>query len=74
MEAILSSTPEAMKSRWVKQLIHRELDMLRESYLGIAHDVAVDLDIDFEMAAVQQASVVAESEQEAAKIKTDLKP
>ena len=39
----------AMKCRWVKQLVHRELDVAREEWLGRAEDVLVDLDVDFEM-------------------------
>ena len=54
-----------MQSRWVRQLIHRELDLAREAWLGSATDVPVDLDIEFEE---QHVSMTAESEQEAAKL------
>ena len=57
-----------MTSRWVRQLIHRELDLAREAWLGSATDVPVDLDIEFEMQEEQHVSMTAESEQEAAKL------
>ena len=59
---------QAMKSRWVKQLIHGELDLAREAWLGSAKDAPVDLELDFEMQEPQQMSMAAESEQEAAKV------
>ena len=63
-----ASDEQAMQSRWVKQLIHRELDQVREAWLGSAVDMPVDLDVDFEMQEPEHASMVAESEKEAAKL------
>ena len=65
-----ASDEQAMQSRWVKQLIHRELDQVREAWLGSAVDMPVDLDVDFEMQEPEHASMVAESEKEAAKLLT----
>ena len=39
---------QAMKSRWVKQLVHQELNLAREAWLANAPDMPVDLEIDFE--------------------------
>ena len=65
---------QSMTSRWVKQLLHRELDVAREAWLGGAGEAPVDLDIDFDMAEAQQQSRTAESEQEAAKLLARLGP
>ena len=62
----------AMKSRWVRQRVHGELDATREAYIGRSQDTAVDLDVDFDMPEAQQVSLTAESEQEAARLLEEL--
>lgn len=59
---------QAMKSRWVKQLLHQELDSTRTAWLGNAADMHLDLDIEGEIHEVPHLSVIDETEQEAAKL------
>ena len=57
-----------MKIRWVKQLLHGELDSVRETWLSTAADAPIDLEVEFEMPEQEQQPITAESEQEAAKV------
>ena len=59
-----------MKSRWVKQKIHGELDLTREDYFKKQPDVLVDLDVEFEMMEAQQTSITTETEQAAERLIT----
>ena len=59
---------QAMKSRWVRQLLHQELDLAREAWLSNAPDMPVDLDIEFELQEAAQLSMTAETEMEAANL------
>ncbi len=63
---------QAMTCRWVKQLLHRELDAAREMCLSYGEHFPVDLDIDFEMTDAQARSMTAETEQEAARLQENL--
>ena len=66
------SDHEVMKSRWVKQKIHGELDLTREEYFKNESDVLVDLDVEYEMVQAEQPSISIETEQAAKKLITQL--
>ena len=63
-----ASDEQKMMSRWVKQLVHEELDATREACLGRFDHLPLDLDVDFEMVEPQQLSITAEAEGEAARL------
>ena len=52
---------EAMKSRWVKQLLSRELDLTREALQHGAEEPLAHLEVDFDMQEPQQESLAMES-------------
>ena len=60
---------QAMMSRWVKQLMHGEL----EACLSNCDHLPVDLDVDCEMLEPQQPSMTAEAEGEAGRLLSALK-
>ena len=68
-----ASDEQAMTCRWVKQLVHGELDAARETCLSKCHHLPVDLDVDCEMPEPQQPSMTAESEMEAGRLLRALK-
>ena len=64
---------EAMKSRWVKQLLSRELDLTREALQHGAEEPLAHLEVDFDMQEPQQESLAMESEQVAATLQAQLR-
>ena len=64
---------QAMKSRWVKQLLSRELDLTREALQHGAEEALADLDVDFDMQEPQQESLAMESEQQASALQAQLR-
>ena len=63
-----------MKLRWVKQLLHRELDSAREEFHDCSEEVAVDLQVSFDMCEMQQQSITEETERQALWLKESLHP
>ena len=63
-----SEDTECMQLRWVRQLLHSELDSARETWLDTAAEPPIDLEVDGEMQEPEMRSMTVESEQEAAKI------
>jgi hypothetical protein len=61
-----------MKTRWVKQAIHGELDNAREVWLSKQTSAPVDLEVEGGIVEGEQTSLVAEAELEATKILTAL--
>ena len=60
---------DAMKHRWIKQTIHEELDLAKDSWIEEAKVVPVDLEVDGDMQEVEQVkSLTNEAEEEAAKV------
>jgi hypothetical protein len=59
---------QAMKSRWVKQLLHQELDLIRTACLSKASDMHLDLVIEGEIHETPHLSVIDETELQAAKL------
>ena len=59
---------QSMNERWVRQVLHRELDRVREDRMGDVGDASVELDQEYEMLEPQQESLMAESEQEAVRL------
>ena len=60
------SDSEALMCRWVKQLLHQELDSAREACPASGVDIPVDLDVEFSMEEAEQPSMIAKAEQQAA--------
>jgi hypothetical protein len=58
----------AMKVRWVKQQLHRELELTKIAFPSQVGDLAIELEIDGEMVEGEQPSITKESELEASKI------
>ena len=58
----------AMMFRRVKQLIHEELDVARGSWLGRSVEAPIDLSVEFEVQEAQHASMIQETETEAARL------
>ena len=62
-----------MKYRWIKQLIHQELDITREKWMQAAAELPVKLDVDCQLAEVEQNnSLSKETEEEATRVKAGL--
>ena len=59
---------QCMKSRWVKQTIHKELDQVREVWLSRNGEAPVDLEVEGGIGQGEATSMVAEAEQEAQKL------
>ena len=57
-----------MKTRWVKQRVHQELDTARERWFEETGHMPVDLDVDCAMAEGESPSITMEAEQEATKV------
>jgi endonuclease/exonuclease/phosphatase family metal-dependent hydrolase len=64
---------EAMRSRWLKQLIHQELDAARESWMEGATEITVDLDVEGPVEEAENASMSKAAEAEATKVLASLK-
>ena len=63
-KTIVTAEDEAlMKSRWVRQLLHQELDATREAAIGSAEEPAVDLVVSGALAVAEQESITLETEQ-----------
>ena len=56
---------DAMKCRWLRLAIHKELDMVRETMCATADDIDVDLEVQGTMAEATAPSITAEAEKEA---------
>ena len=52
-----------MKSRWVRQLLHQEIDAAREAAIDSAEETAVDLVISGALTTQEQESITMETEQ-----------
>ena len=63
---------EAMKSRWVKQRLHAEFDIVREMWIARQSETPADLDVLGGIDEAEQGSVTKEAEEAAAKIFEDL--
>jgi len=57
-----------MKTRWVKQRVHQELDTAREMWFEESGHMPVDLDVDCAMVEGESPSITMEAEQEATKV------
>ena len=62
-----------MKARWVKQILHKELDTARELAGLDGTDMPVDLDIDCTMVEGEAPSISVETEEEARRLQDTLK-
>ena len=63
---------QAMKTRWVKQLIHREFDVAREAWLAEQPEAPVDLAVVGAIDEAEHVSVTKEAEDAAREILDDL--
>ena len=61
-----------MKSRWVKQRVHGELDATREAYVGRSQDAPMDLEVEGDIPEAQQESLNAQTEREATRLLMEL--
>ena len=59
---------EAMKVRWIKQTLHREIDQTRAPRPATDDAVVMDLEIEGAVIEGEQLSIIAETEKEAAKV------
>ena len=62
-----------MKTRWVKQLAHQELDAVRERWFETTGEFPVDLDVECAMVEGESPSITVEAEQEATKVIENLR-
>ena len=62
----------AIKSRWVRQRVHGELDATREAYVGRSKDAPMDLEVEGDIPEAQQESLNAQTEREATSLKMEL--
>jgi hypothetical protein len=61
-----------LKVRWIKQMIHRELDATREHEIGQADEMPMDLEVTGHTDETQQRSITKETEAEAEKLKKSI--
>ena len=62
------SDEHAMKTRWVKQLIHRELDVARQAWLAEQPEAPVDLEVFGAIDEAEHGSVTKAAEEAAQEI------
>ena len=59
---------QAMKSRWVRQLLHQEMDAAREAELSRGGEPTVDFGVSGTVTETEQGSTILETEQAASKL------
>ena len=65
---VTAEDEESMKVRWIKQLLHRELDQTRAARSVPDDDAVMDLEIEGALIESEQLSITAEAEREAANV------